>query len=85
MVFDSAHGGIVLFGGTPDGNIFLGDTWRWDGEWHELDPDDAPPPRFGVEMEYDVAAQVGVLFGGWDGAKRADTWLWSGATWNQPW
>lgn len=36
MVFDPAHGHVVLFGGQAAGGEALGDTWTWDGAWHAV-------------------------------------------------
>ena len=32
-------------------------------------------------MAYDVARGQVVLFGGWDGSCRNDTWVWDGTNW----
>lgn len=38
-------------------------------------------PRAGTAMAYDSGRGVTVLFGGYDGAYKGDTWEWDGNTW----
>src|ERR1035441_4529685 len=71
MVYDAAHGQVVLFGGVFPGNSdprvsnFLGDTWIWDGtNWNQKSPQTSPPARGYCLMAYDAAHQQVVLFGG---------------------
>jgi hypothetical protein len=86
MAYDSVTGNVVLFGGTVQGNTYLGDTWIWNGvaqTWTLLSPATSPSPRGGQGMTNDRAGNV-VLFGGTNGtANLADTWVWNGATWQQ--
>jgi hypothetical protein len=83
MVYDSAHGQIVLFGGM-DGNFNpLNDTWVWDGtNWTQKAPQTNPPARGGQAMAYDSAHGQVVMFGGQVGLLN-DTWIWDGANWTQ--
>ncbi len=96
MVYDTARGVIVLFGGQrqarPAGSLqleviqTLNDTWEFDGEvWYEVSPRQVPPARYGHAMAYDEARGVVVLFGGIaaDGTYLNDTWEYNGLTWTQ--
>jgi hypothetical protein len=80
MVFDSARGRSVLFGGS--GTTLFGGTWAWDGtRWSQL-PGSGPSPRAGHAMAYDAARDRVVLFGGNDGsAVLNDTWEFDGTQW----
>jgi hypothetical protein len=89
MVYDSARGVIVLFGGG-EGRLFTGDevywddTWEWDGtQWTEVTPAISPPARFDHAMAYDSARGVTVLFGGYgsDNVVLGGTWEWDGTQW----
>jgi uncharacterized protein (TIGR03437 family) len=86
MAYDSAHGQVVLFGGTDVINVF-GDTWVWDGaNWTEEPSPAGPPARAGLAMAYDSAHDQVVLFGGCCDAKGnpfGDTWVWDGFNWSQ--
>ena len=91
LAYDAAHGVTVLFGGGTDDSP-LRDTWLWDGtSWRQTHVG-APPPRRGFAMAYDAAHQDIVLFGGELDQDRtingvaidtfvSDTWVWSGASW----
>lgn len=88
MVFDTATGKVVLFGGyAHGGSSFLGDTWEWDGKariWTQRFPATSPSPR-GTTLAYDAATRQVVIFGGEGGglAYYNDTWTWDGITWTQ--
>src|SRR5438132_2933937 len=85
MVYDSAHGQVVLFGGTG-GVSMLNDTWIWDGsKWTQTSPQTSPPARYGHAMAYDSSHKQVVLFGGNSGGtlSRNDTWTWNGNNWTQ--
>jgi uncharacterized protein (TIGR03437 family) len=89
MAYDSAHGQVVLFGGTNGyGGIYitaqaLDDTWLWDGSnWTGKTPQTVPPARAGHSMAYDATHGQVVMFGGYnDGAVSNDTWVWDGENW----
>ena len=83
MVYDSARGKVVLFGGQSPGRN--ADTWEWDGlVWKDVTPDVGNPPvRMQHAMAYDSARGVVVLFGGRDLESFADTWEWDGTTWRE--
>ena len=81
MVFDSARGVVVLFGGFGATGT-RGDTWVWDGETWTLMSTLGPSPRRTHVMAYDSGRGVTVLFGGYTGAPYSgETWEWDGATW----
>jgi hypothetical protein len=95
MVYDSARGELVLFGGNrvlfgdsirPP--TMLGDTWVWrSGAWIRV-ADDGPTPRSEAAVAYDPIRQRTVLFGGYElsggRVKRlGDTWEWNGTNWTQ--
>src|SRR5580658_7534741 len=73
MAYDSAHGQVVLFGGTNGyGGIYitaqaLDDTWLWDGSnWTGKTPQTVPPARAGHSMAYDATHGQVVMFGGYN-------------------
>jgi hypothetical protein len=80
MVYDSARGVTVLFGGVH-GSTLYGDTWEWNGtNWIQMFPMTSPPAREWDQMAYDSARGVTVLFGG---GGLTDTWEWNGTNWTQ--
>ena len=88
MVYDTARGVIVLFGGGHDaGSVIYNDTWEWDGEdWiQRQDLPLSPPARWAVSMAYDEDRRRTVLFGGLTGVTGQfnDTWEYDGKTWKQ--
>jgi hypothetical protein len=88
ITFDSVHQRIVLFGGYSPVlglNIYLNDTWEWDGEvWTQV-ADTGPIPRAAHAITFDSVRQRVVLFGGYGGGADPlnDTWEWDGAVWTQ--
>ena len=92
IVYDAAHGQVVLFGGVFQGNNdprvgnFLGDTWIWDGtNWNQKSPQTSPRSRYAFGMAYDSTQSQVVLFGGALGfnTNLGDTWAWDGTNWTQ--
>ena len=87
MVFHSARGRAVLFGGNALTG-FLNDTWEWDGQaWTQL-ADTGPSPRYQHAMAFDLVHKQVVLFGGQPGTlvpsvALGDTWSWDGSTLTQ--
>jgi len=81
MVYDTARGVGVLFGGLP-GASAVGDTWEHSGTtWVQI-PVAGPSARYGHAMAYDSARGVTVLFGGLVGAVQSnETWEYDGSTW----
>jgi len=90
MVFDTALGETVLFGGSGvTGLPLYGDTWIWDGaSWTPapLGSNPPPPARTSHTMAYDTAHSQVVLFGGYTApatgpqAFPADTWVYGAPT-----
>src|SRR5262245_51651299 len=85
MVYDSARGVTLLFGGRSQssGSYYgLDETWEWDGvNWMQRMPQTRPWGRYGHAMAYDSDRGVTVLFGGSDfGSPLGDTWEWDGTT-----
>lgn len=81
LAHDAARREVVLVGGSR-GDVFLGDTWLWNGTaWRRADVS-GPPARDQHLLVYDAVRERVVLFGGRapDGL-LSDTWEWNGATW----
>jgi uncharacterized protein (TIGR03437 family) len=85
MVYDPAHGQVLLFGGSDGSSSPLGDTWVWDGSnWTQKSPQTSPPGRRNHAMTYDIGHRQVVLFGGvWSLVGQNDTWVWNGSNWTQ--
>ncbi len=85
MVYDAAHGQMLLFGGLDEGFHLYDDTWVWDGtDWTELSPSHSPLERAGHGMAYDPGRERVVLFGGSIyGDFLNDTWEWDGTDWTE--
>jgi Galactose oxidase, central domain len=84
MKYDDATQSIVMFGGQA-GNMFLNDTWFWNGAWTQCGNLNgcnrlAPTARFSLGMAYDRLNQREVVYAGGtsSGSPNAypDTWLW---------
>ncbi|MGI6394398.1 MAG: Kelch repeat-containing protein [bacterium] len=86
MVYDSARGKVVLFGGASNSHRQQ-DTWEWDGAsnvWVNRTPGvTVPSKRRNHSMVYDPVRGKTVLFGGWANTVLNDTWEWDGVkgTW----
>ena len=91
MAYDASREKLVLFGGYSDKsacppNQLCGDTWEWtaaSGAWEKRTTAAGPSPRRHHAMTYDVARQRVLLFGGYDGTSRQDTWEWDGTAWTE--
>jgi len=92
MVFDSARGNILLYGGYESpGRGALDDTWTWDGvNWtlvaSAVPGVTAPKVRAFPSMVYDAARSQVVLFGGLDQSNNValnETWTWDGVKWTK--
>lgn len=84
MVYDSARGRIVLFGGHR--GVPLADTWEFDGtQWAMASPAVSPPARYSHCLSYDAGRRVVVVHGGAVSIGRVDndTWEFDGTTWTQ--
>jgi hypothetical protein len=87
LVYDSARGKTVLFGG--DTGDFGDETWECDGKsWAKKAPADPegdanPAGRHGHAMAFDSAREKTVLFGGRleVGTFSNETWEWDGTSW----
>ena len=80
MTFDKDFEKVVIFGGSPGGDIKLGDTWLYDyarNEWTEIKSSVNPSARECSCMVYDSRIGKVVLFGGGAGFKESldDTWI----------
>lgn len=90
MVYDSARGVSVLFGGGDNNGFLAPITWEWNGTtWNPRFTTHRPPSRIWFGMTYDSARHMTVLFGG-DGADAGgnhlllnDTWEYDGSDWRQ--
>ena len=82
MVYESATGKILLFGGEPSSG-YLNDTWEWNGtDWTQLSPAVSPSVRALPGLAYDSVRQRVVLFGGQTtGQYLQDVWEFNGTTW----
>jgi hypothetical protein len=84
MVYDSALGEVVFFGGTtPNGDV--ASAWAYNGStWIEQSPGASPPARDGASMDYDPANNGLVLFGGQPSTSSSstfdDTWAFHSVT-----
>ena len=91
MAEDSTRSRLVLFGGTPDGRLTLGDSWEWvlpGGPWQPVAlAGPQPAPRFAHAMAHWLGASNShiLIFGGQDlgGQRFGDTWIWTGGAWQQ--
>jgi Kelch motif len=86
FAYDPALSEFVMFGGNQRG--VYGETWIYQGgAWTEEHPAQSPAPRTGAAMVYDTASGQLLLFGGSRTARDtgffADTWVWTGTTWQQ--
>jgi hypothetical protein len=95
MAYDSIRRRMVLFGGnrvlfgrTVDENVYLNDTWEWDGQkWIQIKVS-GPAPRSEAAMVFDGKRGRIILFGGYYRTKegvirRGDMWEWDGAEWRE--
>ena len=70
MVYDTARGVVVMFGGVvtdPTSSyptVLKSETWEWDGYSWTLRTTSGPSPRFGHAMAYDSVNEKVIMFGG---------------------
>jgi hypothetical protein len=92
MVYDSKRQQVVLFGGASapsgrdDHQVFLNDTWIWDGERWKQAATSGPRGRYAHGMVFDERAGVVVLYSGaaaHTGAPLNDMWRWDGTRWTE--
>lgn len=82
MFFDPVRGTVVMYGGyyidENRTNVFLDDTWEWDGEtWRQLLFDETRRSS-GSSMIYDPFQQLPMLMDG------EGLWVWQESYWTQP-
>lgn len=83
IVYDSARGVSVLFGGeTSQTGPFSSETWEWDGVLWTQSAVSGPSARAYHASAYDSARRVTVLFGG-QSPMLSDSWEWNGLNWMQ--
>jgi len=90
LVYDSARGRMVLFGGQSRSRggyqTFLNDTWEWDagaGQWY-FRSTNGPARRSSASMAYDSSRGVTVMSGGFitdANPNRPAVWEWDGIQW----
>jgi hypothetical protein len=84
MAYDSQQNRSIMFGGRSLGGvsgILQGDTWSWNGSMWTVVSNTGPSPRADVAVAFDRIRGRLVLFGGFDGSRRGDTWELSAGTW----
>jgi hypothetical protein len=88
LAFDSARGRVVLFGGqsfSPDSHqVFLNDTWEWDGVAWQFRANSGPAPRSHPALACDRDRGVTVMTGGFlNGSDPTPgaVWEWNGTEW----
>ncbi len=76
--------GVVLFGGAGSDEVYLDDTWAFDGQvWSELVVS-GPSARVQHAMTYAPECGGAILFGGFDDTGDLnDMWRWDGSSWAQ--
>lgn len=66
-----------MFGDSaPTGDPARDDTWAWDGTRWSVVATVGPPERQWHAMASDAVRGEIVLFGGYQGARSGDTWVW---------
>src|SRR5437899_2575038 len=87
LVYDSADGYVILFGGVSGSNNALSETWKFvGGVWTQINSATSPPARFIQSMTYDSADGYVLLFGGFANPGPLaqtlhDTWKFSNGAW----
>lgn len=77
IVFVPGDNFILGYGGWIGGAV-TGVTWKWNGTWEVLIPEDnSPPKRASFGMDFDLTKKHVLLFGGlWLNGQYADFWTW---------
>ena len=92
MVYDGKRKEVVLFGGVsaPSGSdehqVFMNDTWIWDGERWKQAAGNGPRGRYAHGMVFDERNGVVLLYGGAAAHRDAplrDMWQWDGTRWTE--
>ncbi len=84
LVYDSAIGALVLFGGSSSCGVY-NDTWTFANDaWTPIATPEAPPPLYGFAMAYDASDGYVLLTGGCcvDGADSHETWAFQNDAWS---
>jgi hypothetical protein len=88
MVYDTASGQVVLFGGADTYGNVNDQTWVFDGRWAQLALNGTSPPAlYGAGATYDPSLRGVLLYGGQAGFAAGPgtiynaTWLFHGGTW----
>ena len=83
LVYDSAAGRFIMFGGYDLNWNRMHDIWEYDSAaktWTDVTPvsGNLPTPRWGQTMAFDPIRRKVILFGGQDdnGTYLSDTWEW---------
>ncbi len=78
MVYDTARGLHVLFGGRGTTQLGFGSTWTHStgAQWQRL-AETGPAPQSSVSMTFDTLRSRAVLFGG------QEIWEWDGSSWRR--
>jgi hypothetical protein len=83
LAYDRRRGVTVMYGGNNGAD----ELWEWDGiSWDLVTPEDPeedgnPVALSNHAMAYDSLRAKVVLFGGYGGGYKADTWEWDGTSW----
>ncbi|MGZ7030596.1 MAG: Kelch repeat-containing protein [Thermoanaerobaculia bacterium] len=89
LAVDPRNNHAYLFGGlavhvdgTVQTQVYMNDTWEWDGAaWKQLTPANSPFARENGGFEFDPGLNELVLFGGYAGHYFSDLWVFDGTTW----
>lgn len=87
LVWSSAIGKLVLFGGTQDGmGSVLNDVWTFDTSWHRIGATGGPSGRYLFGMAEDAATGMLLVYGGVTLTSNAltavrETWQLDPRTW----
>jgi len=83
LAFDAHRNRAVLFGGTVN-NVWVADTWEWDGAtWVDRTPSDpsmSPPATAYPGLVYDSRHQRVLLY---SAVSPNDMWTWDGVAWTR--
>jgi hypothetical protein len=81
MTYDADLGAVLLFGGSGELSVHLGDSWSWNGSaWTPLSRTTPPPARWGAALAFDEEERRAVLFGGNNNQLLDDTWAFGPST-----
>jgi hypothetical protein len=82
MIYDELTDRVVLFGGLGE-NGFLADTWEWDGSAWFRGQASGPSARLSPSFAHIAGTSTSLLYGGFDGDAKSDTWLYSRSEWTE--